>query len=188
MTLPEWCLLDCFWLPSQTSIPVTMHDNNCIRFTASPSLHCPSQHLSSPHPPSKMFLKRHTLPEKLLIHAPLPSQCPPTLCNPQPLKTPPAPPSLPFPFALNQCEGCWCQCMFPCVQDSLTPLAQYMQQALGSDHAVSSIMQRLADANLSKATKARQQEQQKLQQVMQTHMDMCMAVNRCHNNICRFLP
>lgn len=76
--------------------------------------------------------------------------------------------------------------MFIHVQDSLTPLAQYMQQALGSDHAVSSIMQRLADTNLSKATKARQQEQQKLQEVMHVHMDTCMAVNCCHNNIYMF--
>lgn len=67
--------------------------------------------------------------------------------------------------------------MFMPIQDSLTPLAQYMQQALGSDHAVSNIVQRLADANLSKATKARQQEQQKLQEVLHTHMDMCTAVS-----------
>ena len=64
------------------------------------------------------------------------------------------------------------------------PLAQYMQQALGSDHAVSNIMQRLADANLSKATKARQQEQQKLQEVMHTHMDMYNY--SCSTHIYRF--
>ena len=52
------------------------------------------------------------------------------------------------------------------------PLAQYMQHALGHDHAVTLIMQRLADANLSTATKARQQEQQRLQEVMHAHRHM----------------
>ena len=53
------------------------------------------------------------------------------------------------------------------------PLAQYMQYALGHKHAVTNIMHRLADANLSTATKARQQEQRKLQEVMHAHMDAC---------------
>ncbi|KAL0026873.1 hypothetical protein WJX77_008203 [Trebouxia sp. C0004] len=47
-------------------------------------------------------------------------------------------------------------------KDSLMPLAQYMHYALGSDHAVTVILRRLADANLSSATKRRQQEEQKL--------------------------
>lgn len=50
------------------------------------------------------------------------------------------------------------------------PLAQYMQHALGGDHAVTHIMHRLADANLSSATKARQQEQQRLQEVTHAHI------------------
>jgi len=45
------------------------------------------------------------------------------------------------------------------------PLAQYMHYALGSDHAVTVIVQRLAHANLSSATKRRQQEEQKLLEV-----------------------
>lgn len=45
------------------------------------------------------------------------------------------------------------------------PLAQYMHHALGSDHAVTVVVQRLADANLSSATKRRQQEEQKLLEV-----------------------
>ncbi|KAL3153047.1 hypothetical protein ABBQ38_012071 [Trebouxia sp. C0009 RCD-2024] len=49
-------------------------------------------------------------------------------------------------------------------KDSLMPLAQYMQHALGHDHTVTNIMLKLADANLSTATKARQQEQQRLQE------------------------
>ena len=58
------------------------------------------------------------------------------------------------------------------------PLAQYMQHALGLDHAVTQITQRLADSNLSTATKARQQEQQRLQEVMHdtdtwAHMHRC---------------
>ena len=51
------------------------------------------------------------------------------------------------------------------MQDSLMPLAQYMHHALGSDHAVTVVVQRLADANLSSATKRRQQEEQKLLEV-----------------------
>lgn len=47
-------------------------------------------------------------------------------------------------------------------KDSLMPLAQYMHHALSSDHAVTIVVQRLADANLSSATKRRQQEEQKL--------------------------
>ena len=45
------------------------------------------------------------------------------------------------------------------------PLAQYMHHALGSDHAVTVMLQRLADANLSSATKRKQQEEQKLLEV-----------------------
>lgn len=45
------------------------------------------------------------------------------------------------------------------------PLAQYMHHALGSDHAVTVMLQRLADANLSSATRRRQQEEQKLLEV-----------------------
>ena len=51
------------------------------------------------------------------------------------------------------------------MQDSLLPLAQYMQHAVGSDHAVTTMVHRLAEANLSSATKARRQEQQKLLEV-----------------------
>ena len=40
-----------------------------------------------------------------------------------------------------------------------------MQHALGNDHAVTSMLQRLAEANLSSATKKRQQEEQKLLEV-----------------------
>jgi len=51
------------------------------------------------------------------------------------------------------------------MQDSLMPLSQYMHHALGSDHAVTVMLQPLADANLSSATKRRQQEEQKLLEV-----------------------
>ena len=51
------------------------------------------------------------------------------------------------------------------LQDSLMPLAQYMQHALGSQHVVTSLVQKAAEANLSSATKARKQEQQKLLEV-----------------------
>ena len=45
------------------------------------------------------------------------------------------------------------------------PLSQYMHHALGSHHAVTVMLQPLADANLSSATKRRQQEEQKLLEV-----------------------
>lgn len=45
------------------------------------------------------------------------------------------------------------------------PLAQYMQHALGNQHIVTSLVQKAAEANLSSATKARKQEQQKLLEV-----------------------
>lgn len=51
------------------------------------------------------------------------------------------------------------------VQDSLKPLAQYMQHALGSQHIVTTLVHKAAEANLSSATKARRQEQQKLLEV-----------------------
>ena len=51
------------------------------------------------------------------------------------------------------------------MQDSLMPLAQYMQHALGSQHVVTSLVQKAAEANLSSATKARKQEQKKLLEV-----------------------
>lgn len=55
------------------------------------------------------------------------------------------------------------------LQDSLMPLAQYMQHALGSQHTVTSLVQKAAEANLSSATKARKQEQQKLVEVGELH-------------------
>ena len=64
------------------------------------------------------------------------------------------------------------------MQDSLMPLAQYMHYALGSDHAVTVMLQRLADANLSSATKRRQQEEQKLLEVEIVELS-CPIVRLC---------
>ena len=69
------------------------------------------------------------------------------------------------------------------------PLAQYMHHALGSDHAVTVMLQRLADANLSSATKRRQQEEQKLLEVgtvgLCCHIvRLCSAEGRIAKNTC----
>ncbi len=58
------------------------------------------------------------------------------------------------------------------------PLAQYMHHALGSDHAVTVMLQRLADANLSSATKRKQQEEQKLLEVESVELS-CPVVRLC---------
>ena len=55
------------------------------------------------------------------------------------------------------------------------PLAQYMHHALGSDHAVTVMLQRLADANLSSATKRKQQEEQKLLEVGTVELGLPIA-------------
>lgn len=45
------------------------------------------------------------------------------------------------------------------------PLAQYMQHILGEQHVVSTLVLKAAEANLSSSTRARRQEQRKLQEV-----------------------
>lgn len=71
------------------------------------------------------------------------------------------------------------------MQDSLMPLAQYMHHALSSDHAVTIVVQRLADANLSSATKRRQQEEQKLLEVETA--ELWIWLPRCETLLCRVL-
>jgi hypothetical protein len=50
-------------------------------------------------------------------------------------------------------------------QDSLTPTARLLRAVLGADHALSAMLAQAAEANLAPATRAAQQERERIRQV-----------------------